>query len=309
MAKGRIILYCDYGMDDAIATAHILSHASDFSQIYIVPISGNQPLGLTFENAFKILGEFEGGISNVTVVDTRALSQPYTALPYIHGNDGVGDFLRAQAVTKKVSVECDPVENEAVLWSRAQMPLESRFITVKRYVAGGEIDVPLITLEEFKQLLSREGSDDDVVLSLGPCTVPVYVGYVPPRTVLMGGCVTDSPNFGKYEFNEALDPEAFKEFSGRAEAVAAMDVCHAKAFDIRGYTHRSGRLIDRLIERLKVIYEARATVDSSVRFVAYDLTAALYVTDPDMFGIETVCLSENRKYNNLYAKDKARLKI
>lgn len=307
--KGKIILYCDYGMDDAIATAHILSRASDYAKVYIVPISGNQPLKLTFENAFKILGEFEGGISNVVVVDTRSLAQPYTALPYIHGNDGVGDFLRAQDVPYQSDITSDNAENETVLWSRAVAPLACDSVVVKRYVVGGEAAVPVLTLDAFKAELENNPCDDDVVLSLGPCTVPKYVGYLPKRTVLMGGCVTETPNFGKYEFNEALDPIAFKDYSARAAAVAAMDVCHDKAFNIRSYSRRSGNLIDRLIARLNVIYEVRVQQDPCVHFVAYDLVAALYVTDPDMFGVETVFLSEERTYNNLFAKDKAKLKI
>ncbi len=42
MDYNRIIMFCDYGLDDAIATLHIFRHADMFGKIDVVPIGGNR---------------------------------------------------------------------------------------------------------------------------------------------------------------------------------------------------------------------------------------------------------------------------
>ncbi len=88
----KLIMLCDYGLDDAIATAYILENADKFEFIDIVPIAGNFPLETSFKNA-KTLLSYYNSVKNVRLVDTSALNQPFEELVDIHGNDGMGDIL------------------------------------------------------------------------------------------------------------------------------------------------------------------------------------------------------------------------
>ncbi len=50
MIYKKIILICDYGLDDAIATSYILEHFRLFYKIDIIPVSGNMPLEISIKN-------------------------------------------------------------------------------------------------------------------------------------------------------------------------------------------------------------------------------------------------------------------
>ena len=52
MDYNRIIMFCDYGLDDAIATLHILRHVDMFGKIDVVPIGGVQT---AYRNAHSLL--------------------------------------------------------------------------------------------------------------------------------------------------------------------------------------------------------------------------------------------------------------
>lgn len=296
MAKyNRIILYCDYGLDDAIATAHILNNASMFEKIYIVPIGGNQPVDKSLMNAFTILGEYDGDTSKVTVVDTREISQNSAVLEEIHGADGIGGFLRPAI---------------AALPPIGALRTNTAFVRLDNFPSSKKIVIPFINISDLDGELKSAPSDNDIVLSLGPLTVPRIIDYAPPRTVLMASCVTESPNYGDYEYNEALDPAAFKAFAPKAEGVATLDVCHEPPFSLKNYTRTNNRLIDRLIEREVIIYNNSFSNQDGFHYVAYDLVAALFVTNPEMFTVTRVTLSGGRTFNALGINDKkARLKI
>ena len=97
MEFNRIIIYCDYGLDDAIATLHILEHSHMFRHIDVVPIGGNVPVITAYRNAHSLLAAAaELGLSDKTktrLIDTRAVPQPKANIPDIHGTDGIGDVL------------------------------------------------------------------------------------------------------------------------------------------------------------------------------------------------------------------------
>ena len=72
----RIILFCDYGVDDAVATLHILSHADMFGAIDIAPIGGNVSVETAYRNAHTLLAAYGGSPRAQTAVcrysgDTR----------------------------------------------------------------------------------------------------------------------------------------------------------------------------------------------------------------------------------------------
>ena len=256
MHYNRIIIFCDYGLDDAVATLHILSHADMFDAIDVVPIGGNVPVGTAYRNAQSLLAAAEEeGLpcsSKLRIVDTRAVKQPRADIPDVHGVDGIGDIL-----THRNS------------------------------------DLPVVPIGEYiKQLAKKKDSPHDCVLSLGPCTLPRLIGYVPFCTVLMGGATNEPPNYGDYEFNEALDPESFAVFAKRAAAVATLDTCHSDKLDFN--IDHGGKLINKLAERCLTLCKNR-----NCKPVIYDLVAALAVTHPERFDAAHVKRADSVEYDEL----------
>lgn len=234
--KKDIVLYCDYGLDDAVATVHILNNREKFNNIYIVPIGGNQPTAQSRINAKTLLAACS--VSGVTIVDTRQIVQPSHVLVGVHGKDGMGDFMQPSASTADE-----------------------------------------ITFAEFAAAYPK----NVVSLVLGPCTVPSMIADLGTLYV-MGGAVRESGNEGVYEFNEALDLNAFALVAPRADGVATLDTCRIPAFDIRSFDTTADTLFNSLIKRMLHIGNARP----ACHYIAYDYVAALAVTNPERFTTETV---------------------
>ncbi len=88
----KLILCCDYGLDDAAATADVLAHASSdgYREVVLVAVGGNVPRGVSLGNAKKLVA-FLG--ARALIVDTTAEEQPEQFLKTIHGDDGMGDLF------------------------------------------------------------------------------------------------------------------------------------------------------------------------------------------------------------------------
>lgn len=86
----HLILLCDYGMDDAVATVALLMHKEKFSGFDILPVGGNVPERDAFYNAQKLLANYPGNIDGVRIIDTSDIKQPCEFLDDIHGGDGMG---------------------------------------------------------------------------------------------------------------------------------------------------------------------------------------------------------------------------
>lgn len=89
----NLILLCDYGLDDAAATVHILNNRDKFEKIFILPVGGNMPLEVSHRNAHRLLYNYGEKLENVIVVNTASVSQFSEVLEGIHGFDGMGDIL------------------------------------------------------------------------------------------------------------------------------------------------------------------------------------------------------------------------
>ncbi len=89
----KAALLCDYGLDDAVATAYLMERRERFDRIDIVPIGGNLPLDTAYKNAWRLMQACGGDLSAVRIVNTYAIEQPGKNLTRIHGADGMGDIL------------------------------------------------------------------------------------------------------------------------------------------------------------------------------------------------------------------------
>lgn len=103
----KLILCCDYGLDDAAATVDALAHAKQdgYEAVALVAIGGNVPRSVALRNAVKLVAYLKPTVP-VEIVDTTAVAQPEEFLTTIHGNDGMGDlFPDAESVCNVVPFE------------------------------------------------------------------------------------------------------------------------------------------------------------------------------------------------------------
>ena len=89
----KLILFCDYGLDDAAATYDVLRHAEDYDSADLVAIGGNVPSEISLRNAKKLVANCDFALPEVRIVDTTAIEQPNEYLKEIHGDDGMGDLF------------------------------------------------------------------------------------------------------------------------------------------------------------------------------------------------------------------------
>lgn len=89
----NLILLCDYGLDDAVATVALLKNKNMFKRFDILPVGGNVHERAAFDNAIRLLSVYSGDKSGVTIIDTSAIEQPAAYLADIHGGDGMGSLF------------------------------------------------------------------------------------------------------------------------------------------------------------------------------------------------------------------------
>jgi len=125
---------------------------------------------------------------------------------------------------------------------------------------------------------------DYVIVSLGPCTVTLDIfrkkGAFP--LIIMGGNVSEPPNYNGYEFNHGMDKEAFAECVKYEHAVATLDTCHIDLCDLNLLTLPSDDgLFSRMLYRYRQMSQRRKEAVCSV----YDMTAVAYLIHPERFEI------------------------
>ncbi len=191
----KIIIFADYGLDDAAATVSIFSAEKNFESIVLIPIGGNVPSRISYRNCYTLLSNYKHLLNKVTVVNTCHIKQPSEYLASIHGNDGMGDFF----THPKVKPHINEVSFEDWL---------------NNYYRGDEIILSLGPTTLVKEALSNKA---------------------PRELVIMGGCVKEKPNFNGREFNHALDVEAFAFCLKFPHVAITLDTCRIKKLDMRQY--------------------------------------------------------------------------
>ncbi len=237
----NLIIFADYGLDDAAATVNIFRHREQFHRITIVPIGGNVPVTMAHANAITLLHELNW-LPHM-LVDTRGVKQPGDYLPHIHGKDGMGDIF-----------------------------------TPAGHMAGLRVD-------SFDELLN-DMTGDEIILSLGPVTLVAELLARHPgcRLIMMGGCIKEAPNHGEYEFNHALDPEAFARCATYPHTVITLDTGRDKGMDIRGIPVEGD---DPYAKILRADQALSITRGEDGCFV-WDDIAACYLLHPERFITEKV---------------------
>lgn len=99
MGKYLVVL-CDYGLDDAIATCHILENYNNFDKIDILAIGGNVSPEISFKNLKTLSAQFDID-ERLTLVNTDGIYQSHENLYDIHGSDGMGGVLKPSETKAK----------------------------------------------------------------------------------------------------------------------------------------------------------------------------------------------------------------
>lgn len=208
----KLILCCDYGLDDAAATVDALAHAKadGYESAALVAVGGNVPPDVSLANAKKLVAHLPFSTVPLTVIDTTAEEQPFEYLKHIHGNDGMGDLFSDDegfsAPVLDFAAWLSETEGEYDLLSLGPMTL------VPRVLARGSVR----------------------------------------RFVFMGGNIAEEPNFHGYEFNHALDRAAFTDVTQRhAHVAVTMDTCRHPLLNVQNVDLSGGGLQQRIVARAK----------------------------------------------------------
>ena len=167
----KLILCCDYGLDDAAATVDALAHAKEdgYEGVSLVAIGGNVPAAVALANAKKLLPHCEKGVP-VEIVDTTAYPQPEEFLKHIHGGDGMGDLFedaREEQSAVPFSAFLNGLAGEYDLLSLGPMTLVPMILErgrCRRFVfMGGNIaEAPNYNGYEFNHGMDRAAFADTV---------------------------------------------------------------------------------------------------------------------------------------------------
>lgn len=208
----KLVLVCDYGLDDAAATVDALAHAAQdgYKEVSLVAIGGNVPPDVALANAKKLVAHLPFETVSVTVVDTTAEKQPFEFLKDIHGEDGMGclfsDDIGFSARVKTFAQWLDELTGEYDLLSLGPMTLVPRILQKNR----------------------------------------------PRKFIFMGGNIAQEPNFHGYEFNHALDRGAFSEVvSTYAHTAVTMDTCRVEALNVQDAPPSGETLLAKIVRRAR----------------------------------------------------------
>ena len=184
--KQDLIIFADYGLDDAAATISVLNAHNNFNAITIVPIGGNVPTNMSFNNCFTLLNNFLCLKHKITVVDTLNNPQPSEYLAEIHGNDGMGDIFKSNPKTNdfkiiKYNQWLDTLNGNEVVLSLGPMtlvkPVMERY-PLKLILMGGCInESPNFKGYEFNHCLDTEAfaycvKFPHTAITLDTCRIP-----------------------------------------------------------------------------------------------------------------------------------------
>lgn len=248
----RLVIFADYGLDDAIATVHILKNRAEYDYIDIVPVGGNvMPFAARINLRKLLVASREDGISldGVRMVNGIDYYQNFCPQPSVHGKDGMGDLLPDCLSNPVEEIDYDGWLDEVPPGYRI---LSLGPCTMVRHTYG-------------------------------------YASNLPSgRAIVMGGCHMEKPNHGKYEFNDGIDHFAFTWMYRRPHCLVTLDTCRVPAFDLAGTRKTGGRLFDKLVNRYVELSEARREKNCCI----HGYVASVALLRPELFEVNEIFVPE-----------------
>ncbi|MDR3022057.1 MAG: hypothetical protein LBU60_05240, partial [Clostridiales bacterium] len=74
--KDRLIIFSDYGLDDAVALIYLLDNRC-YKNMDIVAVAGNTTAQNSLNNVQKLLANYDGDKSGLTIIDTTSEPQNF----------------------------------------------------------------------------------------------------------------------------------------------------------------------------------------------------------------------------------------
>lgn len=253
MAKRKIIIDCDPGIDDAYAILYALAH-ENIDVLGITTVSGNVNVDKTTRNAQKLVS-----LSGKSVPIAKGADKPLVKTPFyaenIHGKNGLGNY--------ELDIDRAPLhEKNALEWLKETLEKEEK-VTL---VAVGP-------LTNIAQLL----------------LVYPHLKEKIEEIVVMGGGLRNGNTTPAAEFNFYVDPEAAKiVFDSQLPlTMAGLDVtekCLLYKDDIEKLKNTSfvAHELANMSESGKKVHGIR-----NVYTALHDLVAVMYCVQPELFEIET----------------------
>ena len=117
----------------------------------------------------------------------------------------------------------------------------------------------------------------------------------------MGGNISEPPNFMGYEFNHALDLNAFSECVKFKHLTATLDTCHNEKCDFYKITLKGNGLFEKMVEGSVALSRKRGEAGCYI----YDLITVVYLIHPEKFAFKIKLDKDGNKINVLeYVSDK-----
>ena len=164
-------------------------------------------------------------------------------------------------------------------------------------LAPKQAPVPVLTYAEW----ITQDDQPIILVSLGPCTMTkdILAKRKVEMLLVMGGCVAQQPNYNGYEFNHALDVEAFNEsVKFNNTFVATLDSCRTPRFNYAGKKFDESKLLGKMLNRTIAL----ATLRHEDRCYVYDYVAVTYLLKPDTFTVTKSIDPSGNLINELKSK-------
>lgn len=277
----KLIIDCDPGHDDVIASLVALAHPLDFEILGFTTVCGNNTLKKVTNNILKVQ-DYLGMHIPVSVGASTPLKRKPEPQQLAHGKSGMdGPNLKKATST--------PTGLSAVEFIKKCL-LENDLVTI---VAIG----PLTNIAQFlKKYPKLKNKIEEIVI--------------------MGGSVYSGNILAKSEFNIYHDPDAAKiVFNSKVPiTLAPLEVCKAGAFKLKDIGSFKGKgKVSQLVYELLVFYSGYAIRHNLDRTPIFDMTTIIYLLNPEIFTYKmmnvdveldgkytrgmTVCLPvENKNY-------------
>lgn len=278
----NLIILSDYGLDDAVALIYLLDN-NKWDKIDIVAIAGNSTAAKSLSNLQKLLANYwqvdeidtktddeikqekklkTTLMQKITIVDTTDKQQPFTELPSIHGDDGMGDLF----INSISNCKC-------IKWNE--------------WIAGVDKDgifdiVSLGPATLVKDVINHLNDKDNSTL------------------LMMGHCIDAVPNLQGEEFNYKLDEETFEWCINNTRCIiATLDTCRDEYFNLANAKIKSNSpIFDTVINKSIQLAVARHADNAFI----YDYIACGYLINPNNFEVKVEKTRKGNHINHLKLK-------
>ena len=257
MARTRVIIDTDPGVDDAIAILLALA-SPELDVVAITTVTGNVELASTTLNARRLLSLARRDDVAVAAGCDEALSGPVTHAAEVHGVDGLGDLI----------------------WDEPSVPLDPRHAVdvMRDLISSGPLSIVAIgPLTNLAVLLERfPGIERDV-----------------EHVVIMGGASFEGNVTPAAEFNVWADPEAARRVFAASWPISVMplDLTHQATLndDDLAYLRNLGSEVGRRCADMLEPYAAFHDTWYGTRdVIMHDAMAVYALIDPDAITTQGV---------------------